>query len=49
MYLYMALVHKVDITAILKEFHNNAGTVIWRKELSDDGTTYTEAESVGGP
>lgn len=49
MYLYMALVHKVDITATLKEFHNNAGTVIYKKTLSDDGTTYTEAESVAGP
>ncbi len=37
MYLYMALVHKVDITATLKEFHNDAGTVIWKKTLSDDG------------
>lgn len=49
MYLYMALVHKVDITATLKEFHNNAGAVIWKKTLSDDATTYTEAESASGP
>ena len=49
MYLYMALIHKVDITATLKEFHNNAGTVIWKKTLSDDATTYTEAESASGP
>jgi len=49
MYLYMALVHKGDVTATLKEFHNNAGTVIWKKTLSDDGTTYSEAESVSGP
>ena len=49
MYLYMALTHRIDITATLKEFHNNAGTVIWKKTLSDDSTTYTEAESVSGP
>jgi len=49
MYLYMALVHKVDITATLKEFHNDAGAVIWKKALSDDATTYTEAESASGP
>ena len=49
MILYDALVHKGDETSTLKEFHNNAGTVIWKKTLSDDGTTYSEAESATGP
>lgn len=49
MVLYDALVHGVDVTATLKSFKNNAGTVIWKKTLSDDATTYAEAESVTGP
>ena len=49
MYVYMALRNKMDVTATLKEFHNDAGTVIWKKTLSDDGTTYSEAEGATGP
>lgn len=49
MYLYMALRNKIDVTAALKEFHNDAGTCIWKKALSDDATTYTEAEGASGP
>jgi hypothetical protein len=49
MYLYMALRNKIDVTSALKEFHDDAGTVIWKKALSDDGTTYTEAEGATGP
>ncbi len=49
MYLYMMLRNKVDITSSTKEFHNDSGTVIWKKALSDDGTTYSEAEGVTGP
>lgn len=49
MTLYDALVHKVDVTATSKEFSNNAGTVIWKKALSDDATNYIEAESASGP
>lgn len=49
MTIYDALVHKISITNTLKEFHNNAGTVIWKKALSDDATTYIEAESASGP
>lgn len=49
MYLYMALVHEGTVTSSLKTFSNNAGTVIWKKALSDDTTTYTEAESATGP
>jgi len=49
MILYDALVHKVDVDASQKEFYNNAGTVIWKKALSDDGSNYVEAESATGP
>ena len=49
MYLYMALRNKVDVDASTKEFHNDAGTVIWKKALTDNGTTYSEAEGVTGP
>jgi len=49
MYLYMAIRNKIDVTATLKEFHNDAGTVVWKKTLSDDATTYTEAKGVSGP
>ena len=49
MYLYSALRNKIDVDSSNKEFHNDAGTVIWKKGLSDNGTTYTEAEGVTGP
>jgi hypothetical protein len=49
MYVYMALRNKLDVTSTLKEFHNDAGTVIWKKTLSDSGTEYSEAEGVTGP
>lgn len=49
MLLYMALRNKVDVDASYKEVHNNAGTVICKKGLSDDSTTYSEAKMVSGP
>ena len=50
MYLYSALVHRIDVdkTAAFKEYFNNADVLIWKKALTDDGTTYQEAESVTG-
>lgn len=48
-YLYRALINKVDVTGSVKRFHNAAGTVIWKKALSDDGTTYSEAKGAAGP
>ena len=41
---YMALRNKIDVTASAKEIHNDAGTVIVTKTLSDDGTTYSETK-----
>ena len=49
MLLYMALRNKLDLTATLLEVHNNAGTVITKKALTDDGTTYSEALMAAGP
>lgn len=43
-FLFMALRNKIDVTATVKEVHNNAGTVIGTKTLSDDGTTYSETK-----
>lgn len=42
--LYMALRNKVDVDATTKEVHNDAGTVIATKTLSDNGTTYSETK-----
>ena len=46
---YMESRNKLDIDAANKEVHNDAGVVIAKKALSDDGTTYSEAEMVAGP
>lgn len=43
-YLYAALRNRVDVTASKKQFYNDGGTVEWEKDLSDNGTTYTETE-----
>ena len=48
-YLYMAFRNALTITSTSKTFSNDAGTVIAKKALSDDGTTYTEAEAASGP
>lgn len=47
--LYMALRNVVTVTSTTKSFTNDAGTVVFKKALTDDGTTYTEAEAVAGP
>jgi len=49
MLLYMALRNLDQVTATEKRITNDAGTVIAKKALSDDGTTYAEAEMVSGP
>lgn len=52
MYLYMAIRNRLDIDTTatdFKEFYNDAGTVIWKKAVTDDGTIYSEAEGVTGP
>lgn len=49
MTLFMALRNKMDVTSSLLEVHNDAGTVVAKKTLTDDGTTYSEAKMVDGP
>lgn len=51
MLLYMALRNRLDVdtTSNFKEVHNNAGTVICKKALTDDGSVYSEAEMESGP
>jgi hypothetical protein len=48
MYLYMALTKKMDVDATLKEFYNDAGAVVWKKGLSDDGSNYVETKGQSG-
>ncbi len=49
MLLYMTMRNQMSVTATQKSIYNDAGTVIVKKVLSDDGTTYNEAEAVSGP
>lgn len=45
---YMALRNKITVTSTDKKFFNDAGTNVFTKALSDDGSTYTEAEAGAG-
>lgn len=47
--LYMVARNAVTVTSSSKTFSNDAGTVVFKKALSDDGTTYTEGEMATGP
>ena len=47
-YLYMALRNKVTVTAGQKSFFSDSNSLVWEKDLSDDGTTYTEDEAAAG-
>lgn len=49
MALYSALRNKYTITGTQKSFYNDAGTLIYKKSVSDDGVTYNEDEAVSGP
>lgn len=49
MLLYMALRNLDQVTASEKRITNDAGTVIAKKALTDDGTTYAEAKMGSGP
>jgi len=48
MYLYMRLRNKLTVTTSELAVYNDAGTKIAKKAVSDDGTTYTEAEMISG-
>jgi hypothetical protein len=43
-YVFMALRNRVDVTNTKKTFYDDGGTGEWEKDLSDDGTTYSESE-----
>lgn len=43
-YLYMALRNKITITSTKKTFYDDSDAAEWEKDLSDDGSTYTESE-----
>jgi hypothetical protein len=53
MYVYMALRNELVADASggtnWKEFKNDAGTVIWKKQFDESGSVYTENEGVSGP
>jgi len=49
MYLYMAWRNESTRTSSLYNVKNDAGTVICKATLSDNGTTFTKAEFVTGP
>ena len=48
MLMYMALRSQLDIDASFKEIHTSSGTLIAKKALTDDTTTYREATMVAG-
>jgi hypothetical protein len=48
MMLYMMFRNKIDVDADWKEFHNDAGTIVFKKALTDAAGTYSEAETVSG-
>jgi S-adenosylmethionine synthetase len=43
-YIFAALRNKLTVTSTAKTFFDDAGASLWSKTLTDDGTTYTEAE-----
>ena len=43
--LYMMARNRVDVTASKKTFYDDAGNPEFEKDLSDDGTTYSESEA----
>lgn len=44
-YLYMALRNKITVTGTKKTFFDDGDAAEWEKDVSDDGTTYTETEA----
>ena len=47
--LYMNARNAKTVTSTSKTYSNDAGTVVYKSALTDDGTTYAEAELVTGP
>ncbi len=46
--IYMALRNEITVDASFMTFANNAGTVIWKKAVSEAASVYTEAKGVSG-
>lgn len=46
---YMELRNQLTASGNQKSVYNDAGTLIFKKALTDDGSTYTEAKAVSGP
>jgi hypothetical protein len=44
-FLFAALRNKITVTATKKQYFDDADAAMWEKDLSDDGTTYTETEA----
>ena len=42
--IHQVLRNKLEVTATDKTLYDDAGAALWKKALSDDGTTYTEGE-----
>lgn len=42
---YQALRNQLTVTATAKTFYSDGAAALWKKVLSDDGTTYQEAEA----
>lgn len=47
--LYMMARNQITVDAAFKTFSNDAGTVVFKKAVDDNGTTYTETEMETGP
>lgn len=43
-FLFAALRNQVTVTSTKMKFFDDAGAALWEKDLTDDGTTYTETE-----
>ncbi len=44
-YVYMGLRNKITVTSTKKTFFDDSDNAEWEKDLSDDGSTYTETEA----
>jgi hypothetical protein len=49
MLLYMTVRNNLSATTTLQSIRNDAGTVIAKATLSDDGTTFNRQKLVNGP
>jgi len=49
MLLYMALRNDSEATATERRIKNDAGTVVCKATMSDNGTTFSQGELVSGP